>query len=266
MPALAPFGFQASNPRPTVNEYYVPASDTSAYAIGDPVRTNGNVFAGRLSDSRQSLGMLHVTKAAPGTAVRGVVVGIAPGPGDNSAQGVPATKARAYTLLINDSPQATWEVQADNTTLLTAMAGMYASYSTASPLGSVSSTRVLASSIRATSSDLLITEVVRNDGANSLLRVAFVQHEMLAGGSTPAQVALTQALVAPPGNVANLLAPGLLSGVIYDAGNRAVQWTIDGVTYSASYSSAGITVAGTDGKITNISVDPAQRITAVAPA
>ena len=85
------------------------------------------------------------------------------------------------------------------------------------------------------------------------------------GGPIAAQVALS-ALVSAPGNVANLLAPGLLSGVIYDAGNRAVQWTIDGVTYSASYSSAGITVAGTDGKITNISVDPALRITSVAPA
>lgn len=88
----------------------------------------------------------------------------------------------------------------------------------------------------------------------------------MIGTLTAAVAASVSALVSPPGNVANLLAPGLLSGVIYDAGNRAVQWTIDGVTYSASYSSAGITVAGTDGKITNISVDPALRITSVAPA
>ena len=88
----------------------------------------------------------------------------------------------------------------------------------------------------------------------------------VAGALSATQLTQAAALVSTPGNVANLLAPGLLSGVIYDAGNRAVQWTIDGVTYSANYSSSGITVAGTDGKVTNISVDPAQRITAVAPA
>ena len=98
MATLAPFGFQAGPARRSVNEYYVPASDTSAYAVGDVVRTNGNVFTGRLPDSRVSAGMLHVAKAAPGVAVRGVIVGIAAGPGDNSAQSIPATKTRAYTL------------------------------------------------------------------------------------------------------------------------------------------------------------------------
>lgn len=73
-------------------------------------------------------------------------------------------------------------------------------------------------------------------------------------------------LVSRAGNLATLTAPGLLSGVTYDSSNRAVQWTIDGVTYSANYSIAAINVAGSDGTITNISVDPAQRITAVATA
>ena len=90
--------------------------------------------------------------------------------------------------------------------------------------------------------------------------------EVFPTASLPGVAAAAAAGAALVSQAANLTASGLLSGVIYDAGNRAVQWTIDGVTYSASYSSAGITVAGTDGKITNISVDPAQRITAVAPA
>lgn len=75
-----------------------------------------------------------------------------------------------------------------------------------------------------------------------------------------------QALVAGAGDLTDLTAPGLLSGVTYDASNRAVQWTIDGVTYTANYSGTGIIVAGTDGTITNISIDPAQRITSVATA
>ncbi len=81
-----------------------------------------------------------------------------------------------------------------------------------------------------------------------------------------AEKAAGQALVSGARNLAALTAPGLLSGVTYDSSNRAVQWTIDGVTYSANYSIAAINVAGSDGTITNISVDPAQRITAVATA
>jgi hypothetical protein len=76
--------------------------------------------------------------------------------------------------------------------------------------------------------------------------------------------ALIEDLVSGAGDVLNLIAPGLLSGVTYDSSNRATAWNIDGVTYTANYNGAGITVAGTDGTITNISVDPAQRITAVA--
>ena len=78
--------------------------------------------------------------------------------------------------------------------------------------------------------------------------------------------AAVNALVSGAGDVTDLVAPGLLSGVSYDASNRATQWTIDGVTYTANYSSTSITVAGSDGTITIISVDPAQRITSVATA
>ncbi len=199
MSTLAPFGFQAGQSRRSVNEYYVAASDTTTLAVGDPVKTDGNVFVGRLPDSRQSSGMLHVTKAASGNAVRGVIVGIVAGPGDNSAQSIPATKQRAYTVLVNDNPQALWDVQANNTTPLSAMAGMYASYAVGAPLGSVSSTVVNASSIGSTVSDLLIAEVLRNDGANSLLRVAFVQHEIAAAGGSPQIGAQIQSLVSGDG-------------------------------------------------------------------
>lgn len=199
MAQLAPFGFQVGQSRRSVNEYYVASSDTSTLAVGDPVKTNGNVFVGRLPDSRQSSGMLHVTKAASGDSIRGVIVGIAAGPGDNSAQSIPGTKQRAYTVLVNDNPQALWDVQADNTAPLSAMAGMYAAYTVGAPLGSVSSTVVNSSSIGATVNDLLIAEVLRNDGANSLLRVAFVQHEMAAAGGSPQIGAQIQSLVSGGG-------------------------------------------------------------------
>lgn len=199
MAQSTPFGFQAGQSRRSVNEYYVASSDTSTLAVGDPVKTNGNVFVGRLPDSRQSSGMLHVTKAASGDSVRGVIVGIAAGPGDNSAQSIPSAKTRAYTVLVNDNPQALWDVQADNTAPLSAMAGMYAAYTVGAPLGSVSSTVVDSNSISATVNDLLIAEVLRNDGANSLLRVAFVQHEMAAAGGSPQIGAQIQSLVSRDG-------------------------------------------------------------------
>ena len=63
-----------------------------------------------------------------------------------------------------------------------------------------------------------------------------------------------------------LLGAGVLSGVTYDSSNRAIAWTLDGVTYTANYSPTAITVAGSDGHTTTIAVDPANRITGVTPA
>lgn len=199
MPVLAPYGFSAAQSRRSVNEYYIPASDTNAYAVGDVVRTNGNVFVGRLPDSRVSTGMLHAVKAASGQAVRGVVVGMVTGPTDTGIQSVPATKQRAYTLLVNDNPQTVWDIQADNAAPLSVMSGMYANYTVSAPTGSVSATRVSASSIGTTVRDLVIVEVLDNSGANSTLRVKFVQHELEAAGASPAISAALQAIVAGAG-------------------------------------------------------------------
>lgn len=199
MPTLAPYGFQLGQSRRSVNEYYVPASDTAGYAIGDVVKTTGNVFAGLLADGRATNGMLHVAKAISGQPVRGVVVGIGVGPGSNDAQSVPTAKTRGYTLLVNDSPQTLWDIQANNSSQLVALAGMYANYTVAGPVGSVSSTRVDASTIGNTVRDLLIVEVLENSGANSTLRVAFVQHELEAAGSSPRREAQVQAAFSPDG-------------------------------------------------------------------
>ena len=67
----APFGFGSitrtgSNYIGEVNEYYVPATDTTALAVGDPVVSAGSADAN---------GVPSVTRAAAGDAVRGYVVG-----------------------------------------------------------------------------------------------------------------------------------------------------------------------------------------------
>lgn len=76
----------------------------------------------------------------------------------------------------------------------------------------------------------------------------------------------TFALFLTTEQVDQLLAPGLLAGVVYDASNRAIAWAIDGTNYTASYSNAEIVVAGSDGTVTRIAVDPAARITGVTTA
>lgn len=71
--------------------------------------------------------------------------------------------------------------------------------------------------------------------------------------SIPAsQAAAVQSLVTP--------ATGL-TGVTYDGSNRAVGWTINGVSYSANYAASRITLASSGGAITDIDLDPAGRIT-----
>ena len=72
--------------------------------------------------------------------------------------------------------------------------------------------------------------------------------------------------VLTPQQTADLTAPCALSGVTYDASNRAIAWQIDAVGYTANYSPTSITVAGSDGTITTIALDPANRITGVIPA
>lgn len=60
----------------------------------------------------------------------------------------------------------------------------------------------------------------------------------------------------------HLAAPGNLSGVTYDGSNRAIAWTIDGVAYTATYTSSLITITGTDGYLREVSIDPLGRIDA----
>lgn len=45
----------------------------------------------------------------------------------------------------------------------------------------------------------------------------------------------------------HLKANGDLSGVTYDSGGRAIAWTIDGVSYTATYTPSSIVVESSDG-------------------
>jgi len=98
------------------NLYHIPSTDTSAYYIGDVVKSSA------ASDAN---GVPDVAKALGTDILRGVVVGIlASVPYGISLQGatldlantfIPATKTRDYYVLVADDPHTIFEVQGDAT-------------------------------------------------------------------------------------------------------------------------------------------------------
>lgn len=90
--------------------YYIPSTDTNAYAIGDPV-----VLAG----SADSKGVASVILATPGSALLGPIVGMGGteyggpsiDPTNLNTTVIPATKTRAYYVLVADDPNIIFEVQ-----------------------------------------------------------------------------------------------------------------------------------------------------------
>lgn len=113
-----------------VQMYYIPSTDSSAYAIGDVVKSaaGGDALTGAPA----------VQKAAAGDTLRGVVVGIGtsvstpggnlPGafdPNNLAAMTIPATKAYAYYVWVADAPDTIFEAQVDSGTLTLTGAGSF---------------------------------------------------------------------------------------------------------------------------------------------
>lgn len=118
----APFGLR---PTKTINGaswndqgnlYHIPAGDTSAYYIGDVVKSAANADANGVPDVAKALGT---------DVLRGVIVGVLPSqPYGTSLQGatldlantfVPATKTRDYYVMVCDDPETVFECQGDVT-------------------------------------------------------------------------------------------------------------------------------------------------------
>lgn len=100
--------------------YHIPSGDTNAYAIGDVVVNSGSADAN---------GVPSVVLATPGSGITGVVVsagGVTPGgmmadPVNLNTTVIPATKTKAYYVLVCDDPSVIFEVQEIGTgTALTA--------------------------------------------------------------------------------------------------------------------------------------------------
>lgn len=110
---LVPVGYLDGSPwSGKANMYCIPQADGSAFAIGDPVT---------LAGSADSNGVPTIALATAGTGnlVLGAVIGMAGttygasggDPTSLSTIVVPATKTKAYYVLIADSPDIIYEIQ-----------------------------------------------------------------------------------------------------------------------------------------------------------
>lgn len=96
-------------------EYYISSDDANAYAIGDPVASSG---------TGSSAGVAGVTLATAGTgnALRGIIIGtrgvkygagmVDPASLDTTI--IPASKTKAYYVLVVDDPNVIFEAQEDS--------------------------------------------------------------------------------------------------------------------------------------------------------
>lgn len=98
------------------NLYYIPSTDTNAYYVGDVVKS--------LADA-DAVGVPGVVKAAGTDALRGVIIGVLPTQFNSTSLSgatldlantfIPATKTRAYYVMVCDDPETLFEVQGDAT-------------------------------------------------------------------------------------------------------------------------------------------------------
>lgn len=85
--------------------YCIPdTDDTNAYAVGDPVASAGSADA-------DGIPTVTLATAGTGNAIRGVIVGTGVDPSNLNTTVIPATKSKAYYVLVADDPNILFEVQ-----------------------------------------------------------------------------------------------------------------------------------------------------------
>lgn len=172
------------------NMYYIPATDTNQYNPGDVVLT--------AAVGADANGIPAVTKNTTGTGVvRGVVIGCLTANPNNpslvgtnldlTVQNIPATKTKAYYVLVVDDPKVIFQIQDDGVTtanLVAASVGLNASFTVTNPTAPAqNSATVLLSSSFATTAALTVkifglSQIPNNSfGANATWDVIFNQHE-----------------------------------------------------------------------------------------
>lgn len=187
----APFGFApiiygtGSPQNQQVRTYYIASTDTSAYYIGDVVKT---------IDGGDANGTPAIAKCASGDTPRGVVMGVlVANPNNPSIQGtnidltvtsVPASKTSAYYVLVNDDPDQVFVIQGDSTAFTTTDANKNATYTVAAPSQSFQQSATVLTGT--TTSSTAVLKIVGFEqvpgttiGAYARFMVLFNNHEML---------------------------------------------------------------------------------------
>lgn len=172
------------------NMYCIPSTDTNAYNVGDAVCT---VAGGDVN----GIPYVNKTASASSTPVRGVIVGVLLAGYNNPSiigvnldptlQNIPATKTKAYYVLVADDPALLFEIQDDGLNALTATScNKNALYTVANPTSPAqNSATVLTTGTVATTNTLplkIMGLVQRPDnafGVNAKWLVKFNQHEFL---------------------------------------------------------------------------------------
>ena len=187
---FTPSRYQNASPyNGAANLYYIPSTDGSQFNVGDPVM---QVAGGDAN------GVPAVQKATGTSAVRGVIVGVLPAGYNNpslvgvnldlTVQNIPATKLKAYYVLVADDPNLLFEVADDGLAALTATScNKNASFTVANPTApSQVSASVLSTASIGTVNTLnlrmvgLVQKPNNTYGANALWLVKFNLHEFNA--------------------------------------------------------------------------------------
>lgn len=187
--ANTPFGFSpiiygtSGTNNQQVRVYWIPSTDTSAYYIGDVVKT---------ATGSDANGTNKIAKCASGDTPRGVLMGVLQAnPNSPTLVGtnidltitsVPASKTADYYVMVNDDPDQVYVIQGDSTTFTSADANKNASYTVATPsYANQLSASVLTSTTTSSAAALKIVgfEQIPNTtvGAYARFMVIFNQHE-----------------------------------------------------------------------------------------
>lgn len=188
---FTPSQYQNANPYNGGSRMYcIPSTDGNQFNVGDPVKS---VVGGDAN------GIPNVTKAAGTDAVRGVIVGVLAAGYNNPSlvgttldltiQNIPATKAKAYYVLVADDPDLLFEVMDDGLAALTATScGKNASFTVANPTApGQNSASVLSTASVGTANTLnlklfgLVQKPNNSFGVNALWLVKFNLHELNGG-------------------------------------------------------------------------------------
>lgn len=119
--------------------YYIPSTDGSVYAVGDMV-------VGAAGGDANGIPQIAQGATSSGGAYRGVIMGVLPVYENNpSLQGtslalettvIPATKTRAYYVVVDDDPNSLFMIQDDGLAALTATScNKLANFTYAAPTG-----------------------------------------------------------------------------------------------------------------------------------